>query len=57
MPKFLTKEQLPHHYNSSDFSPGTFFLFPMVKEQRVNITLTQDAFKGNWEWAIRTIST
>jgi hypothetical protein len=28
-----------------------------VKEQRANITLTQGTLKGNWEQAIRTIST
>jgi hypothetical protein len=48
---------LPRHNNSSDLSPANFFLFPKVKEQWTIITLTQDTFKGNWERAIRTIST
>jgi hypothetical protein len=37
---------------SPDLAPVDFFRFPRVKRELAGLTLTQETFKKEWEWAV-----
>jgi histone-lysine N-methyltransferase SETMAR len=47
---------IEHPPYSPDLVPPDYFLFPRVKVELAGLTLTQDTFKKEWEWAVRSIT-
>ena len=53
----VTKDikMIEHPPYSPDLAPADYFLFPKVKSALAGMYLTQETFKKEWEWAVRTI--
>jgi hypothetical protein len=50
------RQDIPHLPYSPNIAPADFFLFPQVKSQLADLTLSQDTLKTSWEGVMQTIT-